>query len=180
MKKVKKYWMVVLLGGLLMATLVGVAGARPDHSAMAAVTRRITIPAGHFSPHDDDDLWYNAGEAIWSRIDGSNAYFYAPVVFPTGQSVVVESVTFYAYDNNASANACLRLYLTDPTAGNEGQVAYLCSTGSSSTDPRTFTTSTISNNPAKHGKGVYLEVEFQDKDDLKLYGVRIQYHHGTT
>jgi hypothetical protein len=180
MKRVKKYWMVVLLAGLLMATLVGVAGARPNDRPSGALSRRITIPAGHFIPNDETTQWYNDGFYIRSDTDGSSEIFLAPVVFPTGQAVVVESVTFYAYDNNASADVYLELYLTDPTAGIEGQMASVCSTGASPTYPRSFTDSSIDNNPVKHGKGVYLWLDFQDDTNLKFHGVRIQYHHGTT
>jgi hypothetical protein len=181
MKKVKKYWMVVLQAGLLMATLVGTAGARLDQSPQAgALSRRITIPAGHFIPHDEDDLYNNQGVYMTSETDGSAEYFTAPVVFPTGQAVVVESITLYAYDNNGSDDVCLDLYVTDPTAGSELEMTAVCSTGSSSTNPRHFTDTSISGNPVKHGKGVYFWLEIEDNTDLKFYGVRIQYHHGTT
>jgi hypothetical protein len=180
MKEVKKYWMVVLLGAVLMSTLVGVAGARPNDRPMAAISRRITIPAGHFIPHGDDDLDLNAGLNIRSESAVAATYFVAPVVFPTGQSVVVESMTIYLYDSNSSDDICLTLYKTDPTAGGEVSMAYACSTGSSGTDPRSFTDSSINNNPVKHGKGVYLYLQIEDDTDLRFYGARIQYHHGTT
>jgi hypothetical protein len=180
MKNVKKYWMVVVQAGLLIATLVGVAGARPNDRPMAAISRRITIPGAHFIPHDDDDLYYNGGYLIRSETDGSSEYFYAPVVFPTGQAVVVESVTFYALDNNASYDMCVELHRTDPTAGTGVIMAEVWSSGDSVTDPRSFTDSTVSNNPVKHGKGVFLWLEIEDDTHLNLYGVRIQYHHGTT
>jgi hypothetical protein len=180
MKKVKNWWLPMLLGAVLMATLVGVAGARPNERPMAAVTRRITIPASYFIPHDDDDLYYNGGYYVESNTDGSSELFVAPVVFPTGQSVVVESVTLYAYDNNLSDDVCLWLRLTDPTAGDQVKMGEVCSSGDSVTDPRSFTDSSIDNNPAKHGKGVYLWLDIEDDSNLQFYGARIQYHHGTT
>jgi hypothetical protein len=180
MKRVKKYWMVVLLGGLLMATLVGVAGARPNDRPMAALSRRITIPAGHFIPHDDDDLYENSGYKIESGTDASSEYFVAPVVFPTGQAVVVESITLYAYDGHGSYDMCLTLYRTDPTAGTQADMANVCSSDMSTTDPRSFTDSSIDNNPVKHGKGVYLWLDIEDDTVMRFYGARIEYHHGTT
>jgi hypothetical protein len=181
MKKVKKYWMVVLLAGLLVATLVGVAGARPNQSGQAgALSRRITIPAGHFIPADDDELYSNEGGYIQSGGDASLQEFYAPVVFPTGQAVVVESVTLYAYDNNAFADLCLSLHRTDVTGGMiSGQMSDVCSTGLS-TSTRHFTDSSIIYNPVKHGNGVYLLLQFQDDTSMWFTAARIQYHHGTT
>jgi hypothetical protein len=176
MGQLKKCWIVLLLGAVLMATLMGVAGARP----MGAISRRITVPAGHFIAHDNNDLYYNGGYQVYSKNDGITEIFTAPVVFPTGQSVVVESITLYLYDENASDEACVTLYRTDPTAGDQVSMAAVCSTGSSSTNPRSFTDISISNNPLKHGKGVYLWLTIEDNTNLDVYGVRIQYHHGTT
>jgi hypothetical protein len=179
MRRAKKYWMVLLLGAVLMSTLVGVAGARPNDRPMAAVTRRITIPGGHFIPTKYTWQWSNNGHYV-RNVSGS-ANYSAPVVFPTGQAVVVESVTLYVYDNVADADICVTLYRTDPTGGYEDSMANLCSSGSSTTDPRHFTDSSISNNPVKHGQGIYLWLYIADSGlNLKAYGVRIQYHHGTT
>jgi hypothetical protein len=180
MKKVKKYWMVLLFGGLLMAILVGVAGARPNDRPMGALTRRITIPAGHFIPAHSNDTWNNEVHRLYSMTDGATDKFVAPVVFPTGQAVVVESITFWAYDNNAADNLCVYLYRTDPTAANKVEMASACTSGFSTTLPLSFTDSTIDNNPVKHGKGVCLQLETEDNSNLMLYGVRISYHHGTT
>jgi hypothetical protein len=179
MKKVKKYWMVVLLGGLLMTTLVGVAGARPNDRPAAAISRRITIPAGHFIAGNDNYDYGNYGHYLYNT--SGYAEYTAPVVFPTGQSVVVESVTLYAHDNDSNDNISLTLFRTDPTAGTQAAMAEIFTSGSSTTDPRNFTDSSIANNPVKHGKGVYLKLGIPDGGlTLKAYGVRIQYHHGTT
>jgi hypothetical protein len=181
MKEVKKYWMVVLLGAVLVAAFVGPAGARPDQSPEAgALTRRITVPAGHFFPQTDGTNWTNNGANLHSDVSGSPVCFTAPVVFPTGQSVVVESITLYALDDNGADDMYLRLYKTDPTGGDELEMAHVSTSGSSSTDPRHFTDGTIENNPVKHGRGVYLWLCLEDNYELYFYGVRIEYHHGTT
>jgi hypothetical protein len=180
MRKVKNWWMVVLLGAVLMATLVGLAAARPNDTPAGAVTRRITIPPGHFIPCYDHTDWSNWGNYLESETDGSTEWMLAPVVFPTGQSVVVESMTLYAYDNNASDEICVYMFQVDVTARHRDSMASVCSSGASTTDPRQFTDSVIAYNPLKHGKGVYLGVDLQDDTNLFFCGVRIQYHHGTT
>jgi hypothetical protein len=68
---------------------------------------------------------------------------------------------------------------TDPIAGNQLDMAKVCSSDSSS-GVRFFTDTSISNNPVKHGKGVYLWLDTDDDTALVFYGARIQYHHGTT
>jgi hypothetical protein len=181
MRKVKNCWTPMLLGAVLMATLVGVAGVRGDERPEAgALSRRITVPAGHFFPNDDAVNWQYHTHYLVSETDGTDQRFNAPVVFPTGQAVMVESITLYAYDNNASDNVCAFLLLIDPTAGDGVVMANVCSDGASENDPGSFTDSTVENNPAKHGKGVFLGLRMEDDTDLKAYGVRIQYHHGTT
>jgi hypothetical protein len=179
MKKVKKYWLVLLLGGLLMATLVGVAGARPNERPMAAVSRRITISPASFDPEDDHVEWNNTGGVLSSDTVDAEVTFFADVIFPTGQAVTVESVTFWAYDNNCTNNICLKLYRDDPTGGARSQMASVCSTGCA-VGVRQFSDTSIVSNPAKHGQGVYLMLDIEDDGALDLYGVRIEYHHGTT
>jgi hypothetical protein len=177
-RRVKKYWMVLLLGAVLMSTLVGVAGARPHGRPLGALSRRITIPAGHFIPTTDDWDYLNSGYYVRNVV--GDATYTAPVVFPTGQAVVVESVTLYAYDHDSGDEICVRLYRTDPTSGSEVEMANVCSSGASTNDPRHFTESSIDYNPVKHGKGVLVWLSIGDYGiDLKAYGVRIQYHHGT-
>jgi hypothetical protein len=181
MKKVKNWWKVLLLGAVLMATLVGVVGARPSDRAQAGtISRRVTIPAGAFTPSDGDYDYWNGGDEMWSLDSVLQPYFNAHVELPTGQAVVVESVTLYAYDENGTYDVCAWLTKTDPTAGAQEGMAYVCSTGSSSNDPRNFTDGSINNNPVKHGRGLILELQIEDDSNLTFYGVRIQYHHGTT
>jgi hypothetical protein len=180
MKKVKNWWMPMVWGALLIANLAGVAGATLNDMPFAALTRRITVPAGHFIPGDDSVNWVNQGSYLISMDDATTNCFKAPVVFPTGQAVVVEKVTLYAYDYNTSYGVSLVLRKTDPRYGSGVTMANIVGTGSGPTDPRTFTDKTIVHNPVKHGSGVYLSLCFTDDSDLKFYGVRIEYHHGTT
>jgi hypothetical protein len=180
MTSLKNWWMVVLLGAVLMATLVGVAAARPNDRPAAAVTRRITVPAAFFNPWADGADWFNDGGYIESSKNESGQWFFAPVVFPTGQSVVVESITLYAYDYNPTWDILVYLMKTDPTAGDENVMTSARTNSSSTADPRSFTSGLMYSNPVKHGSGVYLVLETEDDTNLRAYGVRIQYHHGTT
>ncbi len=182
MKKVQKSWAAVLLGALLIATLVGVVWAAPDSRPRAAVkTKKITIPAGWFHPNQDGHNWTNVGEYITSH-DTYPATFLAPVVFPSsGQKFTVEKMALYAYDENddlVGGDVCATLFRTNPVQGNEVFMGYVCSSGSSPTDPRTFTETSFNYNPVTTARGAYLQLYIPDNTNLKVYGVRIWYHAG--
>jgi hypothetical protein len=172
-----------------MGTLVGVVWARPNgRPQAAATTKRITIPAGWFHPVAESYNYRNFGYYIESYFNLTSEYFTAPVVFPSGgQKFTVEKIALYAFDNNGAAqgnkNACVILYKTNPLLGagptNQYQMANACSTGSSATDPRTFTTTTINNNPVGTARGAYLRLTIQDNDNLRVYAVTIWYHKGS-
>ena len=82
MKSGKSWWMPVLLGVLLMAILVGVAGARPNEKAQAASgTRQLIIGAADFYPINNTYAFYNDGYYLHA----SNRVSY----FPTSESYYV-------------------------------------------------------------------------------------------
>ncbi len=103
MKRAKKWWMPVLLGVLLMAILVGVAGARPNERAQAASgTRQLIIQAADFYPVNNTSAFFNGGNFVTSLVNGSNTVLVAPVQFPAPYYVTVEKVQWFAYDNNTT------------------------------------------------------------------------------
>lgn len=171
MKEIKKWWVAVLLGLLLMATLVGVMFARPGARPNAGASKTLTVPAAAFVPIKDDMDWYNNGSYI--QLDSGTGVFIASVQFPG--RVTVESITLYAYDNNGSAQVCAYLFRSTPPTGNEESMAGVCSTGASDTDPRLFTTTLISPNRVTRRHGVYLEIMFYGSSDLRVYGVKIKH-----
>ena len=181
MKSGKKWWMPVLLGVLLMAILVGVAGARPNERAQAASgTRQLIIQAADFYPTDNTSAFYNNGDAVTSQVNGSGINLVAPVQFPAPYYVTVEKVQLFAYDNNTTGQIKMWLYRTKPSVATETDMAYI-DTGYAFTDPsgvRTWTDTTISPNVKNPANGTYLWISFSDDTNLVLYGVRIFYHTG--
>ena len=179
MKQVKKSWIAVLLGALLMGVLVGAVWARPGgRPRAAATTKKMTIPAGAFHPVDEGYEFYNDGS--WITADTAGANFATHVVFPGGgDRFTVEKLTLYAYDKAMPANICVYLYRTNPTNGTESLMASKCSSGSSSTDPRSFTTTNINPSLATTPRGLYVLLEIEDATNLDAYGVRIYYRKGT-
>jgi len=181
MKSGKSWWMPVLLGVLLMAILVGAAGARPNERAQAASgTRQLIIGAADFYPINNTYAFYNDGYYLYSNVNGSSVYFTAPVQFPAAYYVTVEKVELFAYDYNTTGHIRMWLERTKPSVGTETEMAYI-DTGYAFTDPssvRTWTDTTISPSVKNPANGTYLWVEISDDTSLDLYGVRIFYHTG--
>jgi len=182
MKSGKSWWMPVLLGVLLMAILVGVAGARPNERAQAASgTRQLIIQAADFYPINNTYAFFNNGWMLWSNANMSNVYFTAPVQFPAPYYVTVEKVQLFAYDNNSTGHIMMDLYRTKPSVGTETSMAYI-DTGYAFADPvnnpRTWTDTSISPSVVNPANGTYLWVEISDDSALYLYGVRIFYPTG--
>jgi hypothetical protein len=168
----KKLWIVLLLGALLVVALTGEVQARPDNEPQAWLTT--TVPAGSFHPIEDGVDWHNNGYYI--QLDsGGVECFTAPVTFPERSGTVkVKTLTLWVYDNNGTGNANVGLYRTKPFKAAEDQMGYVTSAGSSTVDPRTFQDTTIEYNPVKTEHGAYLWLCIGGTD-IDVYGVKIRY-----
>jgi len=172
MKKVKKWWMMVLCGALLMAALVGVAGARPQ---AASRTHMINVPPSSFVAENDGVDYTNNGDRLGLSSGGGDC-FLATVWFPTKKEVIVEKVRLYGLDNNGSKSVYVGLFRENPATGNAVSMAVVSSSGSSTTDPRRWTTTTITGNPIKRAWAAYLWLCTEHSSNLNSSGVRIWYH----
>jgi hypothetical protein len=181
MEKSKKLWIPVLLGVLLIALMVGVAGAGVKNRASGALgpTAYITVPGAAFNPHDETADWYNYGQ--WIRNDSITEHtFYAgPIVFPHAGTVQITQVVLVALDENPTAEACARLFRNKFSTGAVEDMANVCSTGS---DPavRQFSTATISParvNPKWNGfyVGLLTYPSNPPGSMVRVYAVRIAY-----
>lgn len=171
MEKIKKMLMPVLLGSLLVAILVGVAGASRNDRPLASPGTKLTIPAAYFHPVNDDCDYENSG--VYLYLISGTCTFTAPVFFPG--KVRVNSITLYAYDNNASHDIGVNLYRTVPHKVTEKLMGFASTNGSSPTLPRVFTDSSLAFNPVRRTHGAYLWLTIGDNDSLDFYGVRIDY-----
>jgi hypothetical protein len=171
----KKGWIAMVMGALLVGTLIGVVWARTGHSAQAAGTRKITIPAAFFHPADEGIDYYNNGNSL--QVQSTTGIFTAPVVFPCLNSVTVERIVFSVRDENASTDACVSLYRTKPNKGTEKLMAYQCSAGSQP-GVINYTDDTIDGAVVWPSNGPYLWLNINGTG-IRVYGVRIEYHVGT-
>ena len=185
MKKTKKSWIALLLGGLLLATLAGAVWARPQgrpaaHGTAYKLDRpkahhggfhyTVTIPAAHFHPMIDGLNWLNNGDYI--RMDSGSGWFTAAVPMLPGNRTV-ESVTMYVMDNNGAAQASVTLYRTK-TDGTRQGMAYIATTGSSGSI-RSFSDTSISPSTIWGGHGAYLYLVI-GATDISVYAVQIKYY----
>ena len=169
---IKKLWIAVLVGMLLVLSLAGEAGAR-ERAAVSA-WKYVTVPAGWFHPTDDGYDWNNNGVSI--EVNSGAAWFIAPVVFPGSGAVTVKKVTLYAYDNNGTDDVNVRLYKTNPYTGTETNMARAESSGASTTVPRVFSDNTIVGPMIVRSRGAYLWLQFPaSSSSLTVYGVKIAY-----
>jgi hypothetical protein len=178
MHEVRKLWIPILLGVLLIAAMFGVAGAgrnnRPD--AALGPTAYITVPAAAFNPCADGADWYNGGNYILN-MSSSTAYFHAgPVLFPHSGTVQITQIVLVARDKNAGVNAeACATVCRNPFSGGEDRMGSVCSTGSADR-LRKFTTTSISParvNPKWHG--CYVELQLRPGSDISVASVRIAY-----
>jgi hypothetical protein len=185
MTKIRRSWIALLLGGLLLATLVGVVWAKPKgepaaHGTAAKLDKpkshhgafhyTVTIPGGHFHPRYDGLDWYNGGNYI-QMTSGVGQFTAAVPMLPGNRTV--ESVTMYVQDNNGAVDACVYLRRTK-TDGTETSMASVCSTGSSGSI-RTFSDTSISPSTIWGGHGAYLYLSIASTN-IQVYSVQINYY----
>jgi hypothetical protein len=172
MTKVKKSWMAVVMGALLLGTLVGVVWARPhDRPQAADITRKVTMTGDEFIVRADGYNWFSNGTYV--ECSSGACMFFAPVVFPCLPSVTVERVKLHVADSNGTATARAELHRAQPsTAGN----VYL---GEAASPPgtagfQTFTSPAINKRvwPSQRAH-IYLAIS---GPNIRVYGVTVEYH----
>lgn len=179
MEKVRKLSIAVSLGVLLIAVVVGIAGAGRNNRPHAALgpTAYITVPAAAFNPWADGADWFNAGNWIRNESPSSIEYFQAgPILFPHSGTVQISQIVLVAYDDNAGVNAeACATVLRSPFSGGEDTMGGVCSTGAAPV-LRKFTTTSIGParvNPKWHG--CYVRLLLCPGSGIWAYSVRIAY-----
>lgn len=182
MNSIRRLWFPLLLCGLVLATVVGAASARPNSAPLSSTTNTLTVAASDCHPYSDvveydNDGWRLSTEGTdW----GNFASFLCPVRFPEYGTHTISSVTMYAYDDKSGSGdddmVCAEVNRTYPPTKTENRMGEVCSTGDSGTDPRSFTISgaQISPNTVSPTRGMHFWVTM-GKTNLRLYGFSISY-----
>ena len=172
MTKVKKSWIAVVVGALLLGTLVGAVWARPhDRPQAQDITRKVSLGASDFIPNDEGNDWYNNGDRIWCQSGSCN--FTAPVVFPCLPSVTVERILLHVKDDNGSALARAELYRLNLNNGGEAQLGWVESPmGTGGYQP--WSSGTI-NQVVWPSQRAYIWL-FIQSTNIDVGGVTVEYH----
>jgi hypothetical protein len=162
--------MPLLLGALLMAILVGVAGARPSAKPLAAAWMNHTVSAHHCIPRWDYVNWAYDEDDL--HCDTATCQFYCPIRPPHEGSVRIQRLVMYAFDN-AGGPVCIVLREHRTTTGNAvNRLAWTC-TDDSANDPETYSYD-HRNFTVSRTEDVYVYVAM-DSTGQKLYGFKIRY-----
>jgi hypothetical protein len=176
MKRTRSLWLPLLLGVLLIATLVGVASARPDARPQEQAWRVLTVPSTVCIPQEDDDDWFHYAQRV--ECTGTCVFFCA-VDFPAaGEQAVgavnVKRVTMYAFDNTGAATwAHFQLAKSHPPSAGFAEMAGGYSQESPA-DPQSVMDSTIANNPVYRVQGPTVGLTITGTG-IKVYGFHIHY-----
>jgi hypothetical protein len=163
MKKVRRLWMPVLLGVVLVAALVGVASARPDARPVQQAWRVLSVTAGHCYPSLGGTSFLNDGFKV--GCGSPVCLFMCPVNFPAAGeqavgAVTVKRFTMYAFDDDPALGADVdaRLAKSYPPTHAQVYLALLQTAGAQGTDPQVLMDTTIDNNPVWRTQAPYIEV----------------------
>jgi hypothetical protein len=102
-EKMKKAWMAMVLGALLLGTMAGAVWARPKQ--MLAGNRKLAIGPAAFEPAFDGYdyqiiTWEMGKDTAYMSTTGDYDEYVAPVVFPTLSPVTVKKITLIVNDMN--------------------------------------------------------------------------------
>jgi hypothetical protein len=171
MKKVKRLWMPLLLGTLLMTTLVGVAGARPNARPEANPQLRDWMIDSSNCVIDSDDRDYDF-YSEYARCNAGSCIYLCPIKPPHQGLIRVQRLALYAYDN-AAGNVCVYLTQVYPkTASYVDRIVNQC------TPDSTLNPQVLALNPANFKvsvlQGLYVWVDIKSGGQ-KLYGLKLKY-----
>jgi hypothetical protein len=180
MKRIKALWLPLLLGVLLMATVVGVAGAKPDARPQQQGWRVLTVSPADCVSRDDLHAWWHSTTYLECWESGATCAHLCAVNFPAaGEQAVgavnVKRLTMFAYDNNGGSDIDANLYKLYPPTGGSVMMASVATTGTSAADPQGGVMDTsIVGNPVYRTQGPYIWVHLSCCN-IELKGFFIHY-----
>jgi hypothetical protein len=177
MREIKTLWIPVLLGAVLIATVVGVASARPNARPEQQAWRVLTVPSTACIPQEVTDDWWLGANRV--HCASGSCHFFCAVDFPAaGEQAVgavnVKRVTMFAYNYSGDATAVM-FYLYKVYPPNKAYVVMASgSTTNSPADPQTVVDTTIANNPIFRVQNSVISVTI-GVTGTEVYGFHIHY-----
>jgi hypothetical protein len=180
MKKLRRLWMPILVGMLLLATVVGVVGARPGARPLEQGWMVLTVGSNGCSIADDGyDYDLNWDGRLMCSV--SNCYFSCPLNFPAaGQQAVgavsIKRLTMYAIDNDGGTTISGYLNkLYPPTAGGV-EMAHASTFGSpNSPFIKAFMDTSIAGNPVYRTQFPAIWIVMNGSANMRVYGFHVHY-----
>lgn len=183
MRKLRTLWTPLLLGVLLLATLAGVASARPSARPLQQPWRVLTVPVQNCIPQEETVDYRHQSNAL--LCETASCLFFCSLDFPAaGEQAVgavnVKRLTLYAYDSDIGAGWFVSASLVKsygPSAGGNTTLATASTIGppsASTADPQTVMDTSIVDNPIYRVQGNFLTMYIGDTT-LKAYAVHIHY-----
>lgn len=172
MKQVKRWWVAVLLGLLLVVTLGGMVLARSKAVNKATAGKRLMVSPASFICVDFDDVCDHENNVGWT-IEPQGQRWQAPVIFPKSSKVKVSKITLYA-THEGGYQTCVDLWRTTPSTATGVKMGRVCTSDHPGTVGQ-FSTTTIKPkaiNPRRHA--VYLRID-DNSNDARIYGINIVY-----
>lgn len=149
----------MVIAGCLLGLLTGSTDAQ-------AAGGKVTLAAADFHPASNGTTYDNNG----SRLIGTGA-FLATVDLPPGATVT--ELRLFGVDADA-ADMSLQMISYSPRTLDEPTMASVASSGAKSRS-RTFSTTSITNNPVGSGRRVYLSLFLPANMDLTVHGADVSY-----
>jgi hypothetical protein len=174
--RIKRLYIPLVLGVVLIAAVVGVASARPNSRPVEQAWRVLAVPSHACIPEDDTEDWDFELDRL--ECDVAPCFFVCPANFPAaGEQAVgavnVKRVTMYVYDNDVGGNVTVTLVKTYPPSG--GQVSMASAgTSNSPADPQALVDTSIVNNPIYRVQAPYIYLGM-GATNARVYGFFIHY-----
>jgi hypothetical protein len=176
MKSVRRLWMSLLVGLLLMATVVGVASARPDARPQQQAWRVLAIPSTFCGPQNRNTDFQHAGNSV--KCVSGTCHLVCPVHFPAaGEQAVgavnVKRLTMFVYDNWSGETATAQLSKSySPTGSFQG----MATAGSvdKANNPQAAVDTSIDYNPVYRTQGPFIWLVVNG-DNIRVNGFFVHY-----
>ena len=161
----------MMVGALLMATLVGVAGARPSGEVSVSATKTVSIAVADCIAKDDGQDYSRTDLLVYCN--ASMCQLMCPVDVPYQGKYKITSLTMFAYDNYSGQYARFYLFKNTPSSAGSIPMAIYQGTADSTDDPQAVT-GPLSNARVQPKHDIFIRLTINGTQPM-VYGFRLKY-----
>ena len=159
-----------MLGALLMAALVGVAGARPGGEVSVSATKTVSITPHDCIPLDETENYSRTTDYV--QCDTSECELMCPVNVPYQGKYKITSCTMFALDNYSGQGAVFNLRKNSPSEVGSTSLVNIGTVDS--TDIPQAVSGPLSKARVQPKHDVFIKL-FISNTHPKVYGFRLKY-----